>query len=30
VDGSNQVQYLVEVSSRLETVLVPPGPPGTL
>ena len=25
-DGSNQVQYLVEVSSHFETVFVPPGP----
>ena len=28
-DGSNQVQYLVEVAAHFETVFVPPGPPGT-
>jgi hypothetical protein len=28
-DGTNQVQYFVDVTSHFETVLVPPGPPVT-
>jgi hypothetical protein len=28
-DGSNQIQYLVDVTSHFETVFVPPSPPPT-